>query len=159
MSKTIKQIADELKTDKQKVYRFIKRNRISEAHQENGMMYYDEAAQTLIKQGFSEISASSDVHQNHITDTVSDVVFDVLRNELEAKNKLIDDLKSELALERQHSREQYDKLSQLADQAQRLQLVQLTTNDKLKLLQEHSETDKPKGFERIKQFFNKKQKE
>ena len=144
MIKTIKQIADELKTDKQKVYRFIKRNHISEAHQENGVMYYDEAAETLIKQELLETSASSDVHQNHITDAVNEAVFDILRNELEAKNKLIDDLKSELAIERQHSREQYDKLSQLADQSQRLQLAQLNTNEPLKLLQEQNDSNREK---------------
>lgn len=33
MAKTIKQIADELRVSKQQVYRYIKRNHISEAHQ------------------------------------------------------------------------------------------------------------------------------
>ena len=54
--KTIREIANELGVDKQKVYRFIKQNHINEAHHEalqrSGVNYYDEAAETLIKQGF-----------------------------------------------------------------------------------------------------------
>lgn len=44
MAKTIKEIADELGVDKQKVYRFIKQNHINEALQRSGVKYYDEAA-------------------------------------------------------------------------------------------------------------------
>lgn len=54
MAKTIRQIADELGVSKQRVYRFIKQNCINEAHQRNGVMYYDDAAETRIKQGFFE---------------------------------------------------------------------------------------------------------
>ena len=71
--KTIREIANELGVDKQKVYRFIKQNHINEAHHEalqrSGVKYYDEAAETLIKQGFSDETASSEAHheahQNH----------------------------------------------------------------------------------------------
>ena len=46
--KTIREIANELGVDKQKVYRFIKQNHINEAHHEalqrSGVKYYDEAA-------------------------------------------------------------------------------------------------------------------
>ena len=52
MAKTIRQIADELGVSKQRVYRIIKQNCINEAHQRNGVMYYDDAAETRIKQGF-----------------------------------------------------------------------------------------------------------
>lgn len=64
--KTIREIANELGVDKQKVYRFIKQNHINEAHHEalqrSGVKYYDEAAETLIKQGFSDETASSEAH-------------------------------------------------------------------------------------------------
>lgn len=47
--KTIREIANELGVDKQKVYRFIKQNHINEAHHEalqrSGVKYYDEAAE------------------------------------------------------------------------------------------------------------------
>lgn len=109
MLKTIKQIADELGVDKQKVYRYIKKNHINEAHhealQKNGVKQYDEAAETQIKQGFLRETASSEAHhevlQNHINDavfdTVSDAVIGVLRKELEIKNKQIEDLNARLA--------------------------------------------------------------
>ncbi len=86
-TKTIKQIADELGVDKQRVYRFIKQNHINEVphdtHQRNGMKYYDEAAETLIKQGLSAKSISS-------KDMDFDTVIDMLRVELEAKNRQIE---------------------------------------------------------------------
>lgn len=88
MSKTIKQIADELGVPKQRVYRYIKSNHINEAHQENGVMYYDEVAETAIKQAFSQKTTSSEAHQNHINDTV----IDVLKNQLEVKDRQIEQL-------------------------------------------------------------------
>ena len=109
MAKTIKEIADELGVDKQKVYRYIKKNHINEvlheALQKNGVKQYDEAAETLIKQGFSEESTSSEaLHealQNHINeavfDTVSEAVIDMLRKELEIKNEQIRELNARLA--------------------------------------------------------------
>ena len=48
MAKTIKQMADALGVDKQRVYRYIKKNCISEAHQKNGVMYYDEVVEKRI---------------------------------------------------------------------------------------------------------------
>lgn len=109
MAKTIKEIACELGVDKQKVYRFIKKNHINEAHQEalqkNGVKRYDEAAEIQIKQGFSEEIISSEVHhealRNHINEAVFDAVsktlIDMLRKELEIKNEQIRDLNARLA--------------------------------------------------------------
>ena len=48
-----------------------------------------------------------------------------LTEQLKEKDRQIAELTAELALERQHSREQSDRLAVLADQAQKLQLVQL----------------------------------
>lgn len=103
--KTIKQIADEIGVDKQKVYRYIKKNHISEvhqeAHQESGVKWYDEAAETLIKQGFSNNSTSNEahheVHQNHINEAVNDALIEMLKKELEVKNKQIQELNARLA--------------------------------------------------------------
>lgn len=90
--KTIKQIADELGIPKQKVYRYIKSNHINEAHQENGVMYYDDVAENTIKQAFSQNITTSketrEAHQNYINDTV----IDVLKNQLEVKDKQIEQL-------------------------------------------------------------------
>lgn len=109
MAKTIKEIADELGVDKQKVYRYIKKNHINEAHhealQKNGVKRYDEAAETLIKQGIFGESTSGEAHhealQNHINevvcDTVSEALIDMLRKELEIKNEQIRELNARLA--------------------------------------------------------------
>lgn len=109
VAKTIKEIADELGVDKQKVYRYIKKNHISEvlheALQKNGVKRYDEAAEMLIKQGLFEESVSSEalheVHQKHINeavcDTISETLIDMLRKELEIKNEQIRELNARLA--------------------------------------------------------------
>ena len=109
VAKTIKEIADELGVDKQKVYRYIKKNHISEvlheALQKNGVKRYDEAAETLIKRGLFEENVSSEslheVHQKHINeavcDTVSETLIDMLRKELEIKNEQIRELNARLA--------------------------------------------------------------
>lgn len=98
--KTVKQIADELGVNKQKVYRFIKRNCISEAHQKNGVMYYDEATETLIYSHFNKISPQSEahheVHQSTSNDAVIDAVIKMLQQELEVKNKQISELTAAL---------------------------------------------------------------
>ena len=99
--KTIKQIADELGVDKQRVYRYIRKNHINEAHQKNGVMYYDEAAEMLIKQGFSKNDALHEAHhdvlQNRITDAVNDTLIEMLKTELDIKNRQIDELNARLA--------------------------------------------------------------
>ncbi len=103
MEKTIKQIADELNIDKQRVYRYIKRNCISEAHQKNGVMYYDEAVERRIKQEFLQ----GEVHQRSASRSTSndalEAVIEVLREqtemlkkELDEKNKQIDSLNAAL---------------------------------------------------------------
>lgn len=127
MSKTIKQLADELGIDKQRVYRYIKKNHINEVHQKHGVMYYDETAETLIKQAFSENKVHHEAHQNYINETVNESVIELLRNELQAKNEQIEKLQSDIEREREHSREMASKLATLADQAQKLQLVSSST--------------------------------
>ena len=102
--KTIKQMADELGIDKQRVYRYIRKNHINEAHQRCGVMYYDEAVEMAVIQHFCENDAHHDVHHEaHHTasnDTVTtslDAVIDVLKTELEIKNEQIRELNARLA--------------------------------------------------------------
>jgi IS30 family transposase len=118
MAKTTKQIADELGVSKQKVYRYIKKNCISEAHQKNGVMYYDEAAETLIKRGFFKNEAHHEAHH----EAVSEAVIELLKNELQAKN------------------EQIEQLQKLLDQEQQLRMV---SEQKLLLLEEKQEEPGP----------------
>lgn len=130
MAKTIKQIADEIGLDKQKVYRFIKKNHINEVHQKNGVMYYDEAVESLIKSHFSKITASNEAHQTTSNDAVIDVLMkqsEILKNELEIKNKQIDELNKRL-----------EENQRLLDQQQQLHAM---AENKLKLLEQSINND------------------
>jgi len=91
--KTIKQIADELHVDKQRVYRYIRKNHINEAHQKNGVMYYDDAAETLIIQHFFK----NEVHHDALQTASLDAVINMLKSELEMKNDQIRELNARLA--------------------------------------------------------------
>ena len=52
-------------------------------------------------------------------------LYEILERELQAKNEQIAALQAKLSKERQHSREQAERIAVLADQAQRLQLAQI----------------------------------
>lgn len=52
-------------------------------------------------------------------------LYEILERELQAKNEQIAALQAKLSKERQHSREQAERIAVLADQAQRLQLAQM----------------------------------
>ena len=52
-------------------------------------------------------------------------LYEILERELQVKNEQIAALQIELSKERQHSREQAEKIAMLADQAQHLQLAQM----------------------------------
>ena len=126
--KTIKQIADELGIDKQRVYRYIKKNCINEAHQKNGVMYYDDVAESAIKQGLSGKSTSGEAHheahQNRINEAVIDTLLnqsEMLKKELEIKNKQIEELNERLS-----------ENQKLLDQEQQLHAM---TKQELKMLE------------------------
>lgn len=53
-------------------------------------------------------------------------LYEILKMELQAKNEQIAVLQAELSKERQHSRELAEKIVVLADQAQKLQLAQMS---------------------------------
>lgn len=136
MNKTIKQIADELQIDKQKVYRYIKSNHINEAlreaHQKNNVKYYDEAAQMQIKKAFAAKSTSkrstskstSKVHHEALNEALLDTI-DMLKNELKTKN------------------EQIENLHTLLDQEQKLRLV---AEEKILKIEEKKEETKKRFF-------------
>lgn len=119
--KTTKQIADELGVSKQQVYRYIKKNCIKEAHRENGVMYYDEAAEAIILQGFSKKDESTDAVQKHTSDTALETVILMLQKELEAKDRQIEELQAALKREQ----ELHTSAQLLHSQAQHLHAVAL----------------------------------
>jgi DNA-directed RNA polymerase specialized sigma subunit len=99
--KTLKQIADNLGVSKQRVYRFVKANRITEAHQGHIGAHYDEAAESLILSHFKKETASHESHQKHISEAVFNTVVDTLKSELEAKNRQIETLTAALNVAQQ----------------------------------------------------------
>lgn len=129
--KTIKQIADELGVSKTAVRKKIENLGLRSSLQKNGNQFaIDENQEKLIKSAFveSETETKTETNSQTKTETVS-VLVSMLQLELQAKNEQIAALTAELALERQHSREQSERLAVLADQAQKLQLVQLKADD------------------------------
>lgn len=131
--KTIRQIAEELGVSKQAVHQKRKTEALATALQPfteifDGVVYIAPEGEKLLKQAFAkpETPTASTVDDNQFTsvdgrvDGTEHPLYAILKAELEAKNKLIEQLRTDLAEERKHSREQADKLGQLADQAQRL---------------------------------------
>lgn len=102
MNKSMKQIADELGIDKQKVYRFINNNHIKETVQEGQTKLYDETVQSRISAHFSQTDttskSSSQAFQTILIDTLKKQIESlendkiVLHNQLEVKDKQIDAL-------------------------------------------------------------------
>lgn len=104
MEKALKQIAEELKIDKQAVYRFVVKNHIIEANQKSKVKYYDDAAQLLIAQGFSKKATSKNASKITSSDAVIEVLMmqsELLQKELEIKNKQIEQLSVALAAAQQ----------------------------------------------------------
>lgn len=131
--KTIRQIAEELGVSKQAVHQKRKSKALETALQSftttiDGTVYISVEGETILKQAFQkpETPIPSTVNDNGFTpvdgyvDGSEHPLYAILKAELEAKNKLIEQLQQDLAEERKHSREQADKLALLADQAQRL---------------------------------------
>ena len=84
-------------------------------------------------------------------------LYEILREELEAKNEQILALQAELAVERKHSREQADKIAVFADQAQKLQLAQMQPQitDEEELAEEAIMPEKKGFFEMVARLFKK----
>jgi hypothetical protein len=85
--KTIKQIADEIGVDKLRVYRYIRKQRISETYREHRTEYYDETAEALIARHFGDVVVSSETFHERITDTPNDTIISMLQRELDALPK------------------------------------------------------------------------
>lgn len=138
MPKTIKQIADELGVSKQAVQKRLSREPLHSSvyayiDKVGGVVYIAYTGEMLIKQAFlnNDYIHNSDKTDNQTSNLYTPLsipkepLYDILKSELEAKNKQIENLTSELAKEREHSREQSEKIAVLADQSQQLQLAQL----------------------------------
>lgn len=89
VDKTVLQLANEIGISKQRLYRYIKKH-ISDVHQINGVMYITDAEETLIKSKFFKNSVSDEVHH----DSDFDAVIDVLKRQLDEKDKQIEKLQA-----------------------------------------------------------------
>ena len=148
MSKTIKEIAEEIGVSKQAIFKKIKREPLSTSLQGftttvDGRLMVSVDGEKLIKQAFMKGEVSTT--DNQLTTTVDGLVdgsstkleeksaevdgqnalYEILKMELQAKNEQIDALQTELTKERQHSKELAERIVVLADQAQKLQLAQM----------------------------------
>ena len=144
MNKTTKQIADELQVSKQQVYRFIKKNCIKEALQQNGTMYYDETAQELIKQGFKQNEAHHEAvhetHQKHFGSTstaaghhdLNTELIEMLKQQLEVKDQQIAELNKALDQQQQLNMKTLGELEQVRGENQLLLEQKETLEEKKK---------------------------
>lgn len=102
---TTKEIADTLGVSKQRVYRYIKANHISEAHREtvkgNTVMMYDSAVFERIKEGLKSNSTSSEAHRETHKEAPNEAVYEALIKQLEIKDKQIAELQKALDQEQQ----------------------------------------------------------
>ena len=80
----------------------------------------------------TESQPKTSANSEHLDEIVQNRLYEMLEKELQAKNEQIAaqqaeivNLQAELSAERQHSREQAEKLAVLADQSQQLQLAQM----------------------------------
>ena len=96
VEKTIREIANELDVDKQKVYRFIKQHKIQEINPDdataNSVKYYDEAAVNMIKQAFSSRRAPSELFSavEVLPYNDANTAFDTLRSDFETYQNDVD---------------------------------------------------------------------
>lgn len=168
-SKTIKQIADEIGVSKQAVHQKRKSKALSTTLQPftstvDGVVYISVDGINLLKQAFQSNSCKrvDDNIPSTLTTSVDGHVdgenqlYTLLKKELEYKNKQIETLQSQLEAERIHSREQTDKIVQLADQAQRLQLAQMKPSQNIESGKDNdSENTENKKSSIFVRFFKK----
>ena len=143
--KTLKQIADEIGIDKQKVYRFVVKNHITASSEVKQSKLYDDVAERLIKSHFNHITTSNERCGEPHQKSGYDVVVEQLVKELESKNEQIREKDRQLAeKDRQLSavHEMLSKNQELLDQQQQLQAL---TEQRLKLLEQQEPTaEEPK---------------
>lgn len=119
MSKTIKEIAEEIGVSKQAVFK--KNEAWTTINRFTGV---DDNQLTVEVDGLVDEPSTKSEEKTAEVDG-QNRLYEILERELQAKNEQIAALQAELSKERQHSREQAERIAVLADQAQRLQLAQM----------------------------------
>ncbi|MBQ9753060.1 MAG: hypothetical protein IJV81_09600 [Paludibacteraceae bacterium] len=142
--KTIKQIADELGIDKQKVYRFIVKNNITASSEVKQSKLYDDVAERLIKSHFDRITTSNERCGNPHQRSGYDVVLEQLIKELENKNEELKEKDRQLAEKDKQLNAAHEMLAtnqKLLDQQQQLNAI---AEQKILQLEKKDEEEPPK---------------
>lgn len=141
MSKSIKEIADELGVTKQAIRKEIANLEIANQLKKHGNQFaIDEAQETLIKSAFLKKKTQTKkrkpiANQSQTKRKPNDTMLTLLQNELEVKNKQIERLQSEL----EQSQKLVDQQQQLtAQMRQEMKLLEHKTEEQTK--------EQPKNF-------------
>ena len=114
---SIKELSELAGTDKQSIYRFLKKNHIdpienqTELNQKSNANYYDEDAKELILQAFEEKEDAKNESQSDYLTLQNDYIellrqqIDSLKKEIDTKNVQINDLISTLNTTQQANNE------------------------------------------------------
>lgn len=118
---TIKEFAEASGRSQQAIYKQIETRLAPYLHKIEGKKYIDRRA---LKEVFEiEVEQPNQPENNNSFNSENNPdnpLYAILKAELDAKNKQIEQLQKDLETERQHSREQADKLADLAKGAQQL---------------------------------------
>lgn len=143
--KTIKQIADELGVNKQKVYRFIVKNHITASSEVKQSKLYDEAAERLIKSHFDRITTSCERSSEPHQKSGNEMLLEQLIKELEVKNEQLSEKDKQIE-SLQHS---LDRTTAALVSAQKsikaAQLLQANSEQKLKMIEKPAEEAERQG--------------
>lgn len=148
--KTIKQIADELGVNKQKVYRFIVKNHITASSEVKQSKLYDEAAERLIKSHFNSITTSCERSGEPHQKSGDEMLLEQLIKELEVKNEQLREKDRQIREKDHQIAEMQAQLSEnqkLIDQEQQLRMV---TERKIQLIEQQQDQEEPDTSEEKK---------
>lgn len=126
---TIKEIADSLGIDKQKVYRFLKKYYINDdAHQMKQTMYFDDVAYMAVKSHFVPQTASKNTASNEQSTASFDAddVVQILVEQLRQKDRQLEEKDNQLErrdAQINHLQQENQSLIRLMEQTQMLSLA------------------------------------
>lgn len=118
---TIKAFAEASGRSQQTIYKQIGTRLAPYVHEIDGQKYIEhQALKEVFGIDVEQPFQPKDNNSFNRNDDPDHPLYAILRNELEAKNRQIEQLQVELAEERKHSRELTDRVAVLAEQAQAL---------------------------------------
>lgn len=118
MNKTIKEIADELGINKQRVYRYIERTNIKEVTTDKNAKYYDDAAQKIIIDHFGDASDNGSNVDEKTTEIIN-LKEDIIKRQDDEINRLAKQVESLQSI--------IDTQAKQFDQQQQLELESIRT--------------------------------